>query len=73
MPELVSEILDAVDQEAKTLLVQEFGADVGQLVLCRDVVNADGAIVHKLSYVKEAKSDMFGPGAERLVLSLIHI
>ena len=30
-------------------------------------MGADGAVVHKLSYVKEAKSDMFGPGAERLV------
>ena len=30
-------------------------------------MDADGAVVHKLSYVKEAKSDMFGPGAERLV------
>ena len=45
----------------KALLVQEFGADVGQLVLRRDVVDADDAVVHKLSYVKEAKSDMFGP------------
>ena len=67
IPELVSEILDAVDHETKALRDQEFGADVGQLVLRRDVVDGDGAVVHKLPYVKEAKSDMFGPGAERLV------
>ena len=51
----------------KALLVREFGADVGHLVLRRVVVDAAGAVVQKLSYVKKAKSDMFGVGGERLV------
>ena len=63
IPELVTEILDAVGQEAKALLVQEFGADVGQLVFRRDVVDADGAVV--FSRVSGEASESFSRGCRR--------
>lgn len=66
--ESVSEILDVVDQEAKALLAQEsFADDVGQLFNYRDVMDADGAVIHSFPYVKETISDILGPGTICLV------
>ena len=48
-------------KKLKTLLVEKLRSNISQLVLRRDVVDADDAVVHEFSYVEKAKSNMLGP------------
>ena len=49
------------------MLVQVFRADVGMVVVGRDVVYPNMSFRHQLSDVKEAQSDVLRPGTEGAV------
>ena len=51
----------------EAMLVQVFRADVGRVVVGRDVVYRNASFQHQLSDVKEAQSDVLRPGTEGAV------
>ena len=53
----------------EAMLVQVFRADVGRVVVGRDVVYRNASLRHQLSDVKEAQSDVLRPGTEGAVSS----